>query len=58
MRPHGGRFLDGSYKRLCDAYVATMADLGVAEKLPPDQFLEAMNGHKVGILSWESRWTR
>ncbi|MFI5924042.1 telomere-associated protein Tap [Streptomyces anulatus] len=46
VRPHGGRFLDGWYKRLRDAYVATMADLGVAEKLPPDQFLAAMNGYK------------
>lgn len=46
VRPHGGRFLDGWYKQLRDAYVATMADLGVAEKLPPDQFLEAMNGYK------------
>ncbi|MFC9948636.1 telomere-associated protein Tap [Streptomyces pratensis] len=46
VRPHGGRFLDGWYKRLRDAYVATMADLGVAEKLPPEQFLAAMNGYK------------
>lgn len=46
VRPHGGRFLDGWYKRLRDAYVATMADLGVTEKLPPDQFLAAMNGYK------------
>ena len=46
VRPHGGRFLDGWYKRLRDAYVATMTELGVAEKLPPDQFLEAMDGYK------------
>ncbi|MBT2674784.1 helix-turn-helix transcriptional regulator [Streptomyces sp. ISL-14] len=46
VRPEGGRFLDGWYKRLRDAYVATMADLGVAEKLPPHQFLEAMDGYK------------
>ncbi|MEV6940017.1 helix-turn-helix domain-containing protein, partial [Streptomyces sp. NPDC051132] len=35
VRHESGRFLDGWYKRLRDAYVATMADLGVAEKLPP-----------------------
>ncbi|MBK5992276.1 helix-turn-helix transcriptional regulator [Streptomyces sp. MBT58] len=46
LRPRSGRFLDGWCKRLRDAYVATMADLGVAEKLPPDRFLEAMDGHK------------
>ncbi|MEV7427744.1 helix-turn-helix domain-containing protein [Streptomyces sp. NPDC091212] len=46
VRPRSGRFLDGWYKRLRDAYIATMADLGVAEKLPPDRFLEAMNGYK------------
>ncbi|MEU6935655.1 helix-turn-helix transcriptional regulator [Streptomyces rubiginosohelvolus] len=46
VRPRSGRFLDGWYKRLRDAYVATMADLGVAEKLPPGEFLEAMDGYK------------
>ncbi|XQE83712.1 hypothetical protein ACN24L_38115 [Streptomyces microflavus] len=46
VRPRSGRFLDGWYKRLRDAYVATMADLGVTEKLPPDLFLEAMDGYK------------
>lgn len=46
VRPHGGRFLDGWYKRLRDAYIATMAELGVTEKLPPEQFLEAMDGYK------------
>ncbi|WP_062218294.1 helix-turn-helix transcriptional regulator [Streptomyces sp. NBRC 109706] len=46
VRPEGGRFLDGWYKRLRDAYVATMADLGVGEKLAPQEFLEAMGGHK------------
>ncbi|MFE9240542.1 telomere-associated protein Tap [Streptomyces sp. NPDC007007] len=46
VRPRSGRFLDGWYKRLRDAYVATMADLGVAEKLAPGDFLEAMDGHK------------
>ncbi|MEV7658598.1 helix-turn-helix transcriptional regulator [Streptomyces anulatus] len=46
VRPRSGRFLDGWYKRLRDAYVATMADLKVAEKLPPGEFLRAMDGHK------------
>ncbi|MDX3068755.1 helix-turn-helix transcriptional regulator [Streptomyces sp. ND04-05B] len=46
VRRESGRFLDGWYKRLRDAYVATMADLGVAEKLPPADFLKAMDGYK------------
>jgi transcriptional regulator with XRE-family HTH domain len=46
VRPESGRFLDGWYRRLRDAYVATMADLGVAEKLSPQEFLEAMDGYK------------
>ncbi|MCW1100019.1 MULTISPECIES: telomere-associated protein Tap [Streptomyces] len=46
VRRESGRFLDGWYKRLRDAYVATMADLGVAEKLPPGEFLKAMDGYK------------
>ncbi|MEU5313650.1 helix-turn-helix domain-containing protein [Streptomyces sp. NPDC021562] len=46
VRPESGRFLDGWYKRLRNAYVATMADLGVGEKLSPQEFLEAMDGYK------------
>ncbi|MEU5099763.1 helix-turn-helix transcriptional regulator [Streptomyces sp. NPDC020996] len=46
VREDSGRFLDGWYKRLRDAYVATMADLGVAEKLSPAEFLKAMDGYK------------
>ncbi|MFE7960558.1 telomere-associated protein Tap [Streptomyces sp. NPDC057413] len=46
LRRESGRFLDGWYKRLRDAYVATMADLGVTEKLSPHQFLQAMDGYK------------
>ncbi|MEW2325339.1 helix-turn-helix transcriptional regulator [Streptomyces griseoincarnatus] len=46
VRRESGRFLDGWYKRLRDAYVATMADLGVGEKLSPGEFLEAMDGYK------------
>ncbi|MER6037368.1 helix-turn-helix transcriptional regulator [Streptomyces sp. NPDC001835] len=46
VRRESGRFLDGWYTRLRDAYVATMADLGVTEKLSPADFLEAMDGYK------------
>lgn len=46
VRPDSGRFLDGWYKRLRDAYVATMADLGVTEKLSPAEFLTAMDGYR------------
>ncbi|MEE1761056.1 telomere-associated protein Tap [Streptomyces sp. SP18BB07] len=46
VRRESGRFLDGWYKRLRDAYVATMADLGVTEKLSPAEFLQAMDGYK------------
>ncbi|MFI1701480.1 telomere-associated protein Tap [Streptomyces bobili] len=46
VRSESGRFLDGWYKRLRDAYVATMADLGVAEKLSPADFLTAMDSYK------------
>jgi DNA-binding transcriptional regulator YiaG len=46
VRPENGRFLDGWYKQLRNAYVDTMADLGVGEKLAPHQFLEAMDGYK------------
>ncbi|MFF9177478.1 telomere-associated protein Tap [Streptomyces sp. NPDC014793] len=46
VRQDRGRYLDAWYKRLRDAYVDTMADLGVAEKLPPERFLSAMEGCK------------
>ncbi|MEY2247247.1 helix-turn-helix domain-containing protein [Streptomyces sp. BF23-18] len=46
LRHDSGRYLDGWYKRLRDAYVATMADLGVGEKMGPREFLEAMDGYK------------
>ncbi|WP_282698266.1 helix-turn-helix transcriptional regulator [Streptomyces sp. CC208A] len=46
VRPEAGRFLDGWYKRLRDAYVATMADLGVTENLTPHEFLKAMDGYR------------
>ncbi|MFC1435569.1 helix-turn-helix domain-containing protein [Streptacidiphilus sp. N1-3] len=41
-----GPYLDPWYKRLRDAYVATMAELGVTAELTPPQFLAAMEGHK------------
>ncbi|MFE9624737.1 telomere-associated protein Tap [Streptomyces sp. NPDC006527] len=46
VRPDSGRYLDAWYKRLRDAYVATMADLGVTGDLPPEEFLSAMDGCK------------
>ncbi|MEV7871378.1 helix-turn-helix transcriptional regulator [Streptomyces sp. NPDC088124] len=46
VRRESGRFLDGWYKRLRNAYVATMADLGVTEKMPPAEFLETMDSCK------------
>ncbi|MGA4844565.1 telomere-associated protein Tap [Streptomyces sp. G45] len=46
VRPDSGRYLDAWYNRLRDAYVATMADLGVTADLTPEGFLAAMDGHK------------
>ncbi|MER6475026.1 telomere-associated protein Tap [Streptomyces filamentosus] len=46
LRPDSGRYLDAWYKRLRDAYMATMADLGVPDGLAPEEFLAAMDGHK------------
>ncbi|WP_460036898.1 telomere-associated protein Tap [Streptomyces cavourensis] len=46
IRPESGRYLDGWYKRLRDAYVSTMADLGVTEDLTPQELLAAMDGYK------------
>ncbi|MFF8609686.1 telomere-associated protein Tap [Streptomyces sp. NPDC015346] len=46
VRYENGRYLDGWYNRLRDAYVATMADLGVTADLSPEAFLAAMDGHK------------
>lgn len=46
VRPDNGRYLDGWYNRLRDAYIATMADLGVTPGMSPEDFLAAMDGHK------------
>lgn len=46
VRYDNGRYLDGWYNRLRDAYLATMADLGVDADLSPEDFLAAMNGYK------------
>jgi hypothetical protein len=46
VRHESGRYLDGWYQRLRDAYLATMADLGVGADLAPDAFLAAMDGYK------------
>ncbi|WP_405596528.1 MULTISPECIES: telomere-associated protein Tap [unclassified Streptomyces] len=46
VRRENGRYLDGWYNRLRDAYLATMADLGVDADLSPADFLAAMDGYK------------
>ncbi|WP_328884742.1 telomere-associated protein Tap [Streptomyces sp. NBC_00299] len=46
VRRENGRYLDGWYNRLRDAYLATMADLGVDADLTPEDFLPAMDGYK------------
>ncbi|MGA6871328.1 telomere-associated protein Tap [Streptomyces pratensis] len=47
VRKESGRYLDGWYNRLRDAYIATMADLGVTTDLTPADFLAAMDGHRL-----------
>ncbi|WP_328322501.1 telomere-associated protein Tap [Streptomyces sp. NBC_00388] len=46
VRRGNGRYLDGWYNRLRDAYLATMADLGVDADLAPEDFLTAMDGYR------------
>ncbi|MGW9440139.1 telomere-associated protein Tap [Streptomyces sp. NPDC055607] len=46
VRYDNGRYLDGWYTRLRDAYLATMADLGVHADTAPEVFLAAMEGWK------------
>ncbi|WP_411152621.1 telomere-associated protein Tap [Streptomyces sp. A30] len=42
VRTQTGRYLDAWYKRLRDAYVETMADMGVTTDLQGQEFLDAM----------------
>ncbi|WP_217210236.1 helix-turn-helix transcriptional regulator [Streptomyces sp. AC550_RSS872] len=46
VRTQTGRYLDPWYKRLRDAYVETMADMGVTTDLTGQEFLEAMGRRK------------
>ncbi|CAM5708891.1 Helix-turn-helix domain-containing protein OS=Streptomyces tendae OX=1932 GN=GUR47_25455 PE=4 SV=1 [Streptomyces tendae] len=46
LRHENGRYLDGWYQRLRDAYLATMAGLGVTADMSPADFLTAMNGYR------------
>ncbi|MFB6437709.1 helix-turn-helix domain-containing protein [Streptomyces sp. NPDC056411] len=46
VRYEHGAYLDPWYTRLRDAYLATMADLGVETGLSEQDFLAAMAGHK------------
>ncbi|ARI56838.1 transcriptional regulator (plasmid) [Streptomyces sp. S8] len=46
VRTQTGRYLDSWYKRLRDAYVDTMADMGVTTDLQGQEFLEAMARRK------------
>ncbi|MFJ9105462.1 telomere-associated protein Tap [Streptomyces sp. NPDC102405] len=46
VRYESGRYLDGWYNRLRDAYLATMADLGVDADLEPADFMAAMDGYR------------
>ncbi|MFE0349524.1 telomere-associated protein Tap [Streptomyces griseoluteus] len=46
VRYDNGRYLDGWYQRLRDAYLATMADLGVHTDMEPADFLAAMDGYR------------
>ncbi|MFJ4428558.1 telomere-associated protein Tap [Streptomyces bobili] len=48
VRYDNGRYLDGWYQRLRDAFLATMADLGVHAHLSPADFLAAMDDYKSG----------
>lgn len=46
VRYENGRYLDSWYKRLRDAYLATMEDLGISAALSPEDFLTAMDGYR------------
>lgn len=57
VRPEHGAYLDAWYGRLRDAYMTTMAELGVVSGMPEAEFLAAMEHHKeadparAGLLS-------
>jgi len=46
IRPESGAYLDPWYTRLRDAYLATMADLGVTPGLSAAEFVAAMDGYR------------
>ncbi|WBB60992.1 helix-turn-helix transcriptional regulator [Streptomyces sp. WMMC500] len=46
LRPESGAYLDPWYERLRDAYLATMADLGVTKDLSEAAYVDAMADHK------------
>ncbi|MFF3516748.1 telomere-associated protein Tap [Streptomyces sp. NPDC002573] len=46
VRYENGRYLDGWYNRLRDAFLATMADLSVHADMEPADFLTAMDSYK------------
>ncbi|MFE7649253.1 telomere-associated protein Tap [Streptomyces phaeoluteigriseus] len=46
VRYDNGRYLDGWYQRLRDAFLTTMADLGVHADLSPADFLTAMDDYR------------
>ncbi|MDX3234435.1 helix-turn-helix transcriptional regulator [Streptomyces sp. ME03-5709C] len=46
VRPEHGAYLDAWYGRLRDAYMATMAELGVVSGMPEAEFLAAMEHHR------------
>ncbi|MFE4263274.1 telomere-associated protein Tap [Streptomyces sp. NPDC056883] len=48
LRPEHGPYLDAWYTRLRDAYMTTMADLGVHSSLTDAAFLQAMAEYKEG----------
>ncbi|MDI9887109.1 helix-turn-helix domain-containing protein [Streptomyces sp. HNM0645] len=46
LRPESGPYLDPWYKRLSEAYKATMADLGVVAGMDESDFLAVMETHR------------
>uniref|UniRef100_UPI00066A50B0 telomere-associated protein Tap n=1 Tax=Streptomyces sp. SBT349 TaxID=1580539 RepID=UPI00066A50B0 len=46
LRPESGPYLDPWYERLRDAYLDTMADLGITKELTEEEHLAQMAGHQ------------